>query len=318
MNFSPLIRVFLSVLVFCFFFSCKKDNTITPSATLQLPTTEQVRSIFSWNNAYIITTGSTNGNGSIFKTTDFKTMELLYQDPNLGFYGIGKMPSGFIVGCHNVEMLFTNDFETFIPYYYERKYWINNQHKQPVRSFCQQENQTFAVASGNLSFGVAMHFDTLQQQFIPTEWENEIRDICFHPSKKEVVAVGNGIVLKWNPSNSDWDRLPSPDEFYTSILPHNNQYLATTLNGELHQLATENNAVSSVSSKSFEIGYKTLFHISTQNNNTLLTGSNGFYAIQENGDWKSYKLNTDEHFHTGIMLDGKVFLGGKGKIYQIN
>ncbi len=317
-----MIRLLLVVIfTYLLFLGCKKLPQPNQFTTIQLPVHGQVRDIKQVGNSFFLTIGSLKGNGYILKTDDFNDFQVLKHSETVGYYGIGTPKNWLTFGSSDSEILLSADSATFYSYYYEPEYWINNQHHQPVRQFLSTPLGDFAVAGGELSFGVVMYLDTLQQQYIPLEWDNALNDLIYHSQKDEVIAVGNGIILVWNMEQKSWNRAYSPSYYYTSgvHLPNNN-YLLATLNGEIHEV--EINALETTLHRENKIGSSEAFFNCMEEAGTqiALAGSQGFvgFSSENSSHWDTYKLPTKDDLTALIHWDGQWIFGGNGQLFRVN
>ncbi|MDR9488478.1 hypothetical protein, partial [Salibacter sp.] len=224
---------------------------------------------------------------------------------------ISRNGDGFYLGLETSDLLIVDGNLNVTPHYTEEKYWINQQHKQPLREAVVADSLHIFVGGGDLRFGV-IRKGLDDGQFLQSEYMNDLRGIAHND--RWMYVVGNGIILRSGDNGETWERRESTPAFYTSMIFDESGRFGymCTFNGDLYSSDDYGQSwdLSARAQKFFKDGY----FLERMAYTDLAVGNNGSIARWNDDEWQFEMLDVKDDFYDAAKFGNRTFFGGNGRL----
>ncbi|MDR9399386.1 MAG: hypothetical protein RI562_10015 [Salibacter sp.] len=312
LRFKRLSAMSLWVAVLALTVSCaKKIEKVDNYEVLELPVDGQIRDLLPEGDSLWIVGGD---HGSPFflnyhiSRGEFRIVDV-GDFPDI--YSISRNGDGFYLGLETSDLLIVDGNLNVTPHYTEEKYWINQQHKQPLRDAVVADSLHIFVGGGDLRFGV-IRKGLDDGQFVQSEYMNDLRGIA--QNDNWMYVVGNGIILRSGDNGETWERRESTPAFYTSMIFDESGRFGymCTFNGDLYSSDDYGQSwdLSARAQKFFKDGY----FLERMAYTDLAVGNNGSIARWNDDEWQFEMLDVKDDFYDAAKFGNRTFFGGNGRL----
>lgn len=296
----------LLLLTISLFSSCSKPELDISYEIIELPIFEKVRCLEVKGDSLIIGGGNTNQRGFLIQS-DLALFQFNVLTKNLKHevYAITQFKNRWYIGLDSVEMIVSDSLTSFKTYYWREEDWVSDLSKHPIRRFAQTQNGLYAIAGGELSFGVIYQTNNASE-WNPLEFENEMRALC--TLDNTVWAAGNGRLMRLT-EGGNWKRIDLKDEFIADmVFTSQTSGIAITFDGSV--LITSDRGDSWSKAKNESKGF--LNRVVASGDQFIAIGNAGLIGISNNKgeNWRWYSLKEEIDLMDAVIVNGDCIIGG--------
>lgn len=217
---------------------------------------------------------------------------------------IGTFNDALVVAIDGHRFHSSQGNGSFAEIYIEKRDWISNEFKGEFSQFLNVGDSVFVgVSRSKLAFGVLIQsYDSLKR-WTPRQYENELR--CIARNDREIWAGGNGILLKTNLGDTNWQRMDLKNTAIAGLhFESANSGLAVTYRGQLIRTSDGGRSWSSPKGRGSAYVNKCI----ESNGIIYVLASDGLLGLVQSGHIRWKKLDTNDDFCDMVAWHNQLYI----------
>lgn len=308
--------------------SCTKDDLSVQYSTVGSPVNEKIRSVRFINNQYVFCGGEIDGNGFVLQgDKELRSVTMSIEDIKWPLFDVAYFENRYVFSSRRAELMYADDslksHQFHIPI---EENWVLEHNKQPVRQIAVHPDSTqwFAAGGGEFQFGLLFTSHDSMKTWVPQEFDNELRTVCFTPEGKGWIG-GNGMVLSKATADAPWEREKINHQFVTDFDFWDGQLgVYSTYNAGIFRTSNGGDSWSQEHKAALgwnqSLQFNRIKFISKQH--VIAVGQKGAIAISKDGgrSWKStFSFHGTDLYDLERINDFEaIVVGENGNIYRVN